>query len=191
MDRNDQENDDALLTAIAAGDRGAFRRLMERHARPALALAQRISGNAQDADDVVQEAFLKVWAVAAGWRSGGEARFSTWLYRVVVNLCIDRRRRRPLAPLDEAGDPADPAPDGADTAAAGQRRRLLLEAMAQLPSRQRTALALYYFAEVDGPESAYHLGLTVSALEALLVRARRGLRGYLLRRGLKNFGDLP
>lgn len=186
----DERDDDRLLAAIAAGDRGAFRRLMERHVRSVLSVAHRVAGNAQDADDVAQEAFLKVWTLAPRWKPDGEARFSTWLYRVVVNLCLDRRRVRPMAALEEAGDPPDPAPGGAESAAATQRRDRLMEAMGDLPDRQRIAVALYYFAEVGGPEAARHLGLSVPALEALLVRARRALKEALERRGLKDFGDL-
>lgn len=186
----DLGEDDSLLSAIADGNREAFRLLMNRHAPKVLALAQRITRNAQDADDVMQEAFLRVWVMAPKWRPDGGARFSTWLFRVAYNLCIDKRRARTLAPLEEAGDPPDPAPGILESAIGRQQYGLLLEAVAKLPERQKDALTLYYFAEQSGPEAARSLGISVPALEALLVRARRGLRDMLIRRGLKNFGEM-
>ena len=182
--------DDVLLSSVAGGDRLAFRRLMERHARPMMALAQRLTGNADDADEIVQEAFLKVWTMAHRWRSDGTATFATWLYRVVLNACLDRRRRTPFASLEEAGDPADAAPCGLEQAQSRQRRRIVLDAIAELPRRQRAALWLYYFGEVTGPEAARILDLSVSALEALLVRGKRALRKSLIRRGVNGLGDL-
>lgn len=182
--------DDALLMRIADGDREAFRLLMDRHVRKLLVMAERITGSAEDANDVVQDAFLKVWRLAANWRPDGEAQFSTWIYRVAFNLCIDRKRAKPMEELDAAGEIADLSPDGADHALASERKSLLAGAMEELPLRQREALALYYFAEVSGPEAARSLGISIAAMEALLVRARRGLKDALSRRGLKNFGDL-
>lgn len=184
------EGDDVLLQRIAKGDREAFRTLMDRHARKLLVLAQRITGNGQDADDVVQEAFLRVWRLAGDWRPDGKAQFSTWLYRVAFNLCIDRRRAKPMERLEAADEVADPAPDGAERSFVGERSALLTAAMDELPQRQREALALFYFAEITAPEAARALGVSVSAMEALLVRARRGIKDALMRRGLKNFGDL-
>jgi RNA polymerase sigma-70 factor (ECF subfamily) len=141
---NDGERDDALLTDIAAGDRRAFQRLMERHAKPMLALAQRVIGNAHDADEVVQETFLKVWSMAARWDPDGRANFSTWLYRVVLNASLDRLRRAPLASLEEADSIADQAPSSLDQTLARQRHKIVAQAMSRLPPRQQAALSLHY-----------------------------------------------
>lgn len=190
MSQEGRDEDDDLLRAIAAGDRDSFRRLMQRHVRPVTLLAQRITGNSQDADDVVQETFLRVWRLAGDWRPDGRARFSSWLYRVAYNLCIDKRRARPMLPLDEALDCPDTGPGGLEASMETQRRAVLAQAVGELPARQREALALCYYAEISGPEAAKGLGISLPALEALLVRARRTLKDKLLRRGLKNFGDL-
>lgn len=182
--------DDDLLLAIAQGDQPAFRRLMERHARPMLALAQRLTGSADDADEVVQEAFLKVWRLAGRWEVNGAATFSTWFYRVVMNAALDRRRRTPMAPLEDAGEPADPAPIGSETAQTKERRAAIVAAIDQLPKRQRDAVWLYYFGEVTGPEAARILGMSLSALEALLVRGRRSVKKALTKRGISSIGDI-
>jgi RNA polymerase sigma-70 factor, ECF subfamily len=187
---NQGGTDDDLLLAIAKGDQLAFRRLMERHAKPMLALAQRTTGSAEDADEVVQEAFLKVWRLAGRWEVGGAATFSTWFYRVVFNACLDRRRRAPMAPLEEAGMPVDPAPIGFETAQSKQRRAAIVDAIEQLPRRQKEAVWLYYFGEVTAPEAAEILGMSLSALEALLVRGRRSVKKALTKRGILTLGDI-
>lgn len=182
--------DDDLLQAIAGRDQRAFRQLMQRHGRPMLALAQRVTGNEDDADEIVQEAFLKVWKLAERWQVDGAATFSTWFYRVVLNACLDRRRRAPMAPLEDAGEPVDPAPIGWETAQVRQRRDALMRAINDLPRRQKAALSLCYFGEVSGPEAARILEMSVSALEALLVRGRRGLRKSLSKNGIETLGDI-
>ena len=163
---------------------------MGRHVKPSLAVARRILGNADDAEEVVQEAFLRVWGAAARWRPDSEARFSTWLYRIVVNLCLDRRRRPPSAPLEEAGETEDEGPDGLEQAVRTRSRDVMAEALRQLPARQRAAIAVYYFEDVSAPEAARILDVSLSALESLLVRARRTLRKTLADRGVDGMGDL-
>jgi len=182
--------DDDLLLSIAEGSQRAFRLLMQRHARPMLALAQRVTGSAEDADEIVQESFLKVWRLAKKWEVGGAASFSTWFYRVVLNACLDRKRRLPMAPLEDAGEPVDPSPDGSDCALTRQRRSVLLAALNQLPDRQKQAVSLCYFGEVSGPEAAKILDMSLSALEALLVRGRRGLKKSLMKHGISSVGDI-
>lgn len=186
----DKPDDDDLLGKIAEGDRLAFRILMERHTPGMLALAERTTGSAADADDMVQEAFLKVWNMAPDWRADGPAQFSTWLYRVVLNSGLDRRRRKPLLPLEDAGELVDGGPGGLHSSMARQRRDMVMDAMAELPDRQRSALSLYYFGEVHAPEAARILGLSLSAVEALIVRGKRALRKSLARRGVTGLGDV-
>ncbi|MCR6632550.1 MAG: RNA polymerase sigma factor [Magnetospirillum sp.] len=182
-------DDESLLLAVGRGDHRAFAALMERHGAFALALAMRMTGNPQDAEEVAQEAFLRVWSMAGRWRPGG-ARFTTWLYRVVVNLCLDRKRRAPMLALDDVAEPADPTPSGLDSCAAGQAHMLVAAALAALPGRQRAAVSLCYFGEVSCQEAADSLEISLSALESLLVRGRRALRTYFARRGLKKTGDV-
>ena len=183
-------SDRELLIASGNGDRRAFALLMERHTPFALALGIRMLGNADDAEEVAQEAFLRVWRKAPDWDGEGNAQFTTWLYRVVVNLCTDRKRRRQTLPMDDVEEPPDPGPSGLDQLAAGQAQKVVAEALADLPERQRAAISLCHLGEVSNSEAARVLGVTVSALESLLVRGRRGLRDYLSRRGFVASGDL-
>ena len=96
---------------------------MHRHLGRAGAIAGRMLGSAAEAEEVVQEAFLRVWQKAPSWKPDGGARFSTWLVRVLVNLCIDRRRRARYVPLEEAPEMTDPAPGAGHHHAQGYGHR--------------------------------------------------------------------
>lgn len=187
---NDSRDDDELLELTATGNRDAFQTLMERHVKSMLVLAQRVSGNSDDAEELVQDAFLKVWTQAPKWRRDGAAQFSTWLYRVVLNGCLDRRRRPVWTGLDEAAELADTAPGAAHHLAQRQNRAILQDAMAVIPDRQRAALFLHYFSEISAPQAAQVLDITVPAMEALLIRGKRALKKELIRRGVSDLGDM-
>ncbi|MCW5729376.1 MAG: RNA polymerase sigma factor [Alphaproteobacteria bacterium] len=173
--------DETLMGRVATGDHAAFRALVDRHVARATALAYRILGRRAEAEEVVQEAFLRVWTTAPRWNLDG-ALFRTWFSRVLTNLCIDRRRRPRMDPMEAAGDPADPSP-GADAAIEErQRGALVAAAMAELPERQRVALALCYWQEMSNIEAAEVMQISVGAVESLLVRARRSLKEKLAHR---------
>jgi RNA polymerase sigma-70 factor (ECF subfamily) len=175
-------SDEALMAAIGQGDQRAFARLVERHSRRATALAVRITLNRSDAEEVVQEAFLRAWVKAPTWRpqeGAGDALFATWLRRVLVNLCIDRRRRPPGEDLDKIPEMADDAPAADERLQSMQTQRRVAAAVAELPERQRAALALCHFEGVTNIEAAAILGISVGAVESLLVRARRALKTSL------------
>lgn len=183
-------DDESLVLSVGRGDHGAFAVLMERHGTLALRLALRLTGDRQEAEEAVQESFLKVWAAAARWDPRGGAKFSTWLYRVVVNASLDRKRRAPMLGMDAVAEPVDPQPGGLERCSAAQARDLVAQALASLPERQRAAVALCYFGEVNGQDAAEALEISVSALESLLVRGRRSLREFFARRGLTSLGDV-
>ncbi|HVT54757.1 MAG TPA: sigma-70 family RNA polymerase sigma factor [Xanthobacteraceae bacterium] len=170
----DQESDEALMLRIARGDERAFRALAPRYATRAIGLARRICGSPEDAEEIVQEALLRVWINAPRWRP--EALFRTWFYRIVFNLALNKKRRAPFAPLEAAGDPVDPALRADAAMERREQDRLVAEAIAELPARQRSAIALTYGDELSNAEAAAVLGTSVSAFETLLVRARRALR---------------
>lgn len=171
-------SDEALMEQVGEGDHDAFRLLVDRHLGRAVALADRIVRNRSEAEEIAQEAFLRVWINAARWRPEG-ALFRTWFTRVLVNLCIDRKRKPQMAPLEAAGDPPDERADAFDGVAARQQAERLQAAMAELPERQRAALALCYWEGLSNIEAAKALAVTVGALESLLVRGRRALRDKL------------
>ncbi|MFV3073868.1 RNA polymerase sigma factor [Niveispirillum fermenti] len=182
-------DDDTLLALIADGDRAAFAVLATRHSARALSVAQRILGSAAEADEVVQEAWVKVWTRAGQWQAGGSARFPTWLHRVVVNQCIDRRRRQGFEALDDAPDVPDPAPAAGTLVARRQVSAKMEAALAGLPERQRAAVALCYYEEMSAAEAGRVMDLSVPAVESLLARARRALRSRLTALGITGVGE--
>jgi RNA polymerase sigma-70 factor (ECF subfamily) len=170
-------SDEELMVRIADADARAFAVLAERHIERAFGLAFRITRNAADADEIVQEAMLRVWTNAPRWRP--QAAFRTWLYRVLVNLALDRRRHAPFAPLDAAADPPDPAPDAVERLQADETARLVARALDALPERQRVVVVLTYYEGLSNAETAAVMASSVSGVEALLVRAKRALRQSL------------
>lgn len=172
------DEDDLLLRRIAEHDEAAFRALVERHVDRAFALALRILNNEADADDVVQDVLLKVWTTRGTWQEG-RARFSTWLYRVVTNRCLDLRRRPRTEDIETAPDVQDDRPDAVTTIHQGEVGLLLEKAMSRLPDHQRIAVILAYHDNLSNPEIAEILNTTVSAVESLLKRGRQHLRHNL------------
>ena len=171
------DSDEALMARVARGDEPAYRMLTRRHLPVMLGLARRILGNAADAEDVAQEAMLRVWTHAPRWQP--LALFRTWLTRVVVNLCLDRKRRAQWVALEAAGEIIDPALGGTEKAEQDERGRLLAAAIAELPARQRTAIVLTYSEGMSNAEVAEILDTSVSAIETLLVRGKQNLRARL------------
>jgi RNA polymerase sigma-70 factor (ECF subfamily) len=170
--------DEELLVRVARGDPAAARALVGRKLPRLLSLAQRMLGDAAEAQDVAQEAFLRIWKQAPRWRPGA-AKFDTWLHRVALNLCYDRLRRRREVATEvppERPDPG-PAPDrGLLAADVGAR---VSAALARLPDRQREAIVLAHYQELGNIEAAAVMGVSVEALESLLARGRRALRAAL------------
>lgn len=182
MATEDVEDDASLLRAIAAGNRAAFDRLSRRHLDRVYAVALRVTGSRADAEDVAQEVFLRLWQRPHAWRPG-QAQFATWLHRVVVNRCLDLKRRPRGVALDAVAEPEDTRPDAEVNLVAAARQKALNAAVAELPERQRAAIALTYAAGMKNTEAATALDISVKALEALLVRAKRELREALARQG--------
>jgi RNA polymerase sigma-70 factor (ECF subfamily) len=176
------DGDAELLQAIAGGDRLAFDRLSRRHLDRAYGVAMRMTGSRADAQDVVQDVFLRLWQRPDAWRPG-QAQFSTWLYRVVVNRCLDLKRRPKGTDLDSVEEPQDPDANAEDSLLEAERNRALDSAVSQLPERQRAAIVLTYTAGLRNAEAASAMDISVKAFEALLVRAKRELRDYLTGQG--------
>lgn len=171
-------SDEALLALYGAGDPAAARRLADRLAPLAFRVAQRMLGDAAEAEDIAQEAMLRLWRAAPGWQSGG-ARVSTWLYRVAVNLATDRLRRRRTGPLDEAGEVADGRPGAVSALIDADRAAALGAALMCLPERQRQAVVLRHLEGLANPEIAEIMGVGVEAVESLTARGRRALQAAL------------
>ena len=167
--------DAALLVAFANGDRQAARVLTARLLPRVLAQATRMLGNRTEAEDVAQDAMMRLWKIAPDWRQD-EAQVSTWLYRVVANLCTDRlRRRRGTVGLDAVDEPADAAPSVADRMQHQARMLALSEGLAALPDRQAQAVALRHLEGLSNPEIAQIMDISVRSVESLTARGKRAL----------------
>lgn len=171
-------DDESLVGRIAAGDQRALRVLMDRHMGRAIRLAERILRDASAADDVAQEAFVRVWTHAARF-DATTARFSTWLYRIVVNLALDRARRRGHVPLDDALAVEDGAPDGEEMLIRRERAALLGQGLAALPARQRAALTLFHLEGLSGRDGAAMMEVSEKSFESLLGRGRAALKAWI------------
>jgi RNA polymerase sigma-70 factor, ECF subfamily len=174
------DEDSELLDRLATSDETAFRLLVERHIDRAYAIALRIVGNAADAEDVVQDTMLKVWSHRGRWQHG-RAKFSTWLYRVISNRCIDLRRKPRNEDVDAVPEMADPQPDASSLIERNEVRDLLEVAMQRLPEQQRLAVILSYHENMSNGEIAEVMDTTVAAVESLLKRGRQQLRELLRR----------
>lgn len=178
-DAEDGTPDEALLVAYGNGDRAAVAVLSRRLVPRVLAYASRMLGDPVEAEDVAQEAMLRLWRAAPDWRQG-EAKVSTWLYRVVTNLCIDRqRKRRRQAPMEAAGDPSDGRPGVEQDLTDAARGRALQEALDALPERQRQAVVLRHVEGLSNPEIAGIMDIGVEAVESLTARGKRALAAAL------------
>jgi RNA polymerase sigma-70 factor (ECF subfamily) len=149
-----------------------------RHGPFALRVAVRLIGDNAAAEDVVQEAMMRAWTQVAKF-DPRIARFTTWLYRIVVNLCIDHRRRKRPDAIPEGFDQIDPAASVDEIMKAQERRAAFAAAFKGLPARQQAVMTLVYDEGMSGAEAARVLGLSAKAVERLLARARADLRERL------------
>jgi RNA polymerase sigma-70 factor (ECF subfamily) len=174
--------DEELMASVQANispadATAAFTRLLDRHLGPLQGFLYRLTFNAADADDLAQEAFLRVWQHASRWQPN-RVKFTTWLYHIARNLAIDQHRKRRDTDNDTSQiAAAEPAAENALDAET--RRREVRRAVAELPERQRTALLLCQFQGMSNKDAAETLEVSVDALESLLARARRNLKDTL------------
>ncbi len=175
-----QLEDDALLVLYAGGDPAAARVLTARLAPIVHAHAWRLLGDAAEAEDVTQEALLRLWKIAPDWRQG-EAKVTTWLYRVTANLATDRMRRRRGGnlTLDAIPEPEDDRPGAEAQMQEAARAAALREALATLPDRQRQAVVLRHIDGLANPDIAEIMSIGVEAVESLVARGKRGLAAML------------
>ena len=177
----DDAPDEALLVAFANGDAAAGRALLGRLAPRLFAHAARVLGDRAEAEDVVQETMLRLWKQAPDWRQG-EAKVSTWAYRVAVNLCTDRlraRKRRGHVDLDSVPDPPSLDPSAVERMTETVRNTALDAALGTLPDRQRQAVVLRHIEGLSNPEIAAIMDIGVEAVESLTARGKRALTAAL------------
>lgn len=178
----DQTSDEVLLARYAKGEAAAASILSARVVPRILALATRLlAGDRAEAEDIAQEAMLRLWRIAPEWRTG-EAQITTWLYRVTVNLCTDRYRKGRTTPLDGIAEPADKQKGALAQMQDAERLSALDQALATLPDRQRQAVVLRHIEGFSNPEIAEILETGVEAVESLTARGKRALKSALLGR---------
>ena len=166
--------DDALLAHYSQGDAAAARALTARLTPRVFGHAVRVLGDRAEAEDVAQDAMMRLWKVAPDWRMG-EAKVSTWLYRVTANLCTDRLRRKRGVGLNEVDEPLDPSPSVTDKLQTRERMNALQAGLQTLPERQRQAMILRHIEGLANPEIAEILEISTEAVESLTARGKRAL----------------
>ncbi len=181
FDQMSEISDDALLVLYANGDRAAAASLTTRLAPRLLGFSSRLLHDAAEAEDVVQETMLRLWRMAPDWRPG-EAKVSTWAFRVAKNLCTDRLRKRRGVGLDEAPELEDEGPSVEARLIAKDRIAALDWALMQLPDRQKQAVVLRHIEGLANPEISEILDISVEAVESLTARGKRALANHLASR---------
>jgi len=189
FDALNEVSDEALLVAFGNGDREAARALTLRLTPKVVGFSARMLHDVSEAEDVAQEAMLRLWRVAPKWRQG-EAKVTTWLYRVVMNLCTDRLRRKRAVALDAIEEPVDETPGVEAKMTTDVRVQALHDALQDLPERQRQAVILRHIEGVSNPEIAAVMDISTEAVESLTARGKRALSAALAgRREELGFGD--
>jgi len=171
-------SDEDLLARYAAGDRQAPALLTARLLPCVFRQACRLLGDPTEAEDVAQEAMMRLWRIAPEWLSG-QAQVSTWLYRVTANLCMDRLRKSRPDGLESVPDPVDTAANVAHRLQATARQDALQRALDRLPARQRQAVVLRHLESLRNDEIAEIMDISVEAVESLTARGKRALAEYL------------
>ncbi len=171
-----EKDDQELLALIQEGRHQAFAELVQRHTERFYRLAYRYVQNRETAEDLVQDAFLRLWENPASWRPDRNSKFTTWFYRIVVNLCLDWQKKKRPMPLDEDMPLADERESADEAMIRIQEQRLLEKEIAALPERQRTALNLCFDQGLSNQEAAETMGVNLKALQSLIMRAKTTLR---------------
>jgi RNA polymerase sigma-70 factor (ECF subfamily) len=184
MDKNISSED--LMVRIAKGNEDAFEILVNRHQTSVLNLIYRFIGDRTRAKDLAQEVFLRVWQTAGRYEP--RAKFTTWIYQITANLCFNElkssHRKKWLQFLRFGEDQrntieevlVDPSPSPEDLLLSREQSRRILDVLHSLPDNQRLALILKRYDDLSYNEIARILGCSVSAVESLIVRAKRTLR---------------
>lgn len=189
LNSSDDLTDEALMIRVNTGDHEAFSYLVHRHTQRFYACAYRICHNAEMSEDVVQDAFLKLWQRPETWDAGKGVKFTTWFYRVVNNQAIDAMRKVKFGPGDEAFQfLADDNADQHQDLEKFEEGARVEKAISQLPDRQKLALNLCFYEELSNKEAADIMQVGVKALESLLMRAKANLRDALIRGEEKKYG---
>jgi RNA polymerase sigma-70 factor (ECF subfamily) len=178
MEKEHHPPDDELMANVGRGDLEAFELLVVRHQTAAWKSACRFLGDPRDAQDLVQEAFLRILEAAPRYRAKGT--FPAYLRRIVANLCMDRAKKMGPFFTDVLPDRPDPAPSGETAAILQEDADFVRVAIGDLLPMQRMVVLLRYYEDLSYSEIADALGLTVKSVERHLARAREHLCSILV-----------
>jgi RNA polymerase sigma-70 factor, ECF subfamily len=175
-----EEDDEELLVLIQNGSQQAFNVLVQRHTERFYRLAYRYLQSKEAAEDVVQDGFVKLWEDPGRWQAERNNKFTTWFYRVMVNLCLDwQKRKKPLGLGDQEISIADDRATPDIAVIDAEKQKILEKEIAALPERQRTALNLCFDEGLSNQEAAEVMGLKLKALQSLIMRAKTTLKERL------------
>ncbi len=181
-------SDEELMVRVQDADHSAFSILVTRHTKMFYAAAYRMYPYQDEAEDIVQEAFMKLWNRPEIWKADKGAKFTTWFYRVVTNQAIDFARKIKNTKGSEALDRiTDKTASQQEMMEQTQQEQMLEDAIQELPERQKLALNLCFYEGLSNKEAAEIMDVGVKALESLLMRAKAGLKDILVRQG--SLGD--
>jgi RNA polymerase sigma-70 factor (ECF subfamily) len=175
-DNFSQFDDELLIRLIQEGKHEAFAEIVNRQSKRFYNIAYRLIFNKNEAEDIVQEAFLKLWEKRLFWDKSKEAKFTTWFYKVVVNLCLDHNRKKKTEPLSEDIQLVDKQ-QGQDVLLQEKQKQVMLKRFIQeLPERQQLALNLCFYEGLSNQEAAEIIGVNLKALQSLVMRAKMTLK---------------
>lgn len=184
MNENAQ-SDEALMHRIKQHDHNAFSLLVTRHSDTFFRAAYRMVQNKQEAEDIVQICFLKLWNKPTLWKEGKGATFKTWFYRIVINQCRDQfKKTNRYIHSDQIEHVEDERQQGDDALIKTQEQNALENAINQLPDKQRTAITLCFDKGISNKEAATIMGVKLKALESLLMRAKENIKNTLYAQGM-------
>jgi RNA polymerase sigma-70 factor (ECF subfamily) len=170
----EQQTDEELMVLIKAFNHDAFSILVTRHADRFYALSYRTLFNQSDAEDIVQESFLKLWRKPELWKEKKNSKFTTWFYRLIVNACYDLNKKKSSQERPLIGEDYEQAAEVADSS--DHQLSAIETALKNLPERQRMALNLCFYEGLSNAEAADVMGLRVKALQSLIMRGKAALK---------------
>ena len=182
-------SDESLMERVQQNDHQAFSVLVRRRTDMFYAAAYRVVMNQQDAEDIVQDAFLKIWDRPHLWKEGKGAKFTSWFYRIVMNLSIDKVRQHKKVKISDVEELVSDKNSQEKDLVLDEEQKILEKAIKNLPEKQMIALNLCFYEGISNKEAAEIMKISVKALESLLMRAKAGLKDSLFREGILEQGD--
>ena len=178
-----QMPDETLMDFIRGGNVRAFEALVERHHARFYRMVYRWVLNAQDAEDLVQDGFEKLWSGKARWKAHKKAKFTTWFYRILHNQAIDLLRTKQRKQVELSDEIPSDDISAENQIIDQQLQKRLHESLAELPDSQRMAIMMFYYEDLPQKQMAHIMGISVKALESLLSRAKASLKERMAHHG--------